>query len=456
MTLLVYSVSRNLVVLYQKLMWSLAFDAKEIQEAVISEDFKRIARVVRHLPIIRKKKLLTRECFEPEYLPLKIREFLFPGSQAKTNACPEVSLWGGLLVCVWFLDEGRLKEAADGLHTLIELVTETHRAASDSISAKIFYFYAICCEKLGNLASQYDRYLAFYRTACLHRNSAAQAVLLNTLLRILINEKLYDQASKLVAKTSFPDTRSNADLARHLFYVGRIAAVRLEYSTAFGKLSSACKKAPRGSSSRGFRILANKFALVVELLLGDVPERSIFNEIDLALPLRPYFHLTEAVRTGDVNAYTNVVERYSAVFERDQTLSLVHRLHHTVIKAGLRSVSVAYSKISLDEVAKKLGLKSSDEAVSVAAKAIEDGVIQGRLEANNLLSKWSGDLYTTSEPQRQLHKRIAFCLQMHADALKAMQFPDLKAKIATIDEVRRREDEELAAEQDEDDDEMML
>lgn len=40
-------------------------------------------------------------------------------------------------------------------------------------------------------------------------------------------------------------------------------------------------------------------------------------------------------------------QRHAAVFRTDGTYNLVTRLHHNVIRAGLRRINLAYSRISL-------------------------------------------------------------------------------------------------------------
>lgn len=59
-----------------------------------------------------------------------------------------------------------------------------------------------------------------------------------------------------------------------------------------------------------------------------------------------------------------------AVFLADRTHNLVVRLRHNVIRAGLRRISLAYSRISLADVAAKLGLPSVQDTESIVAKAI--------------------------------------------------------------------------------------
>jgi 26S proteasome regulatory subunit N3 len=63
--------------------------------------------------------------------------------------------------------------------------------------------------------------LAAQRLSALRRDDDLQATLLNLLLRNYFAFNLYDQADKLIAKTTFPDSAGNPQLARWLYYVGR-------------------------------------------------------------------------------------------------------------------------------------------------------------------------------------------------------------------------------------------
>lgn len=63
--------------------------------------------------------------------------------------------------------------------------------------------------------------LAAQRTAALRRDDDLQATLLPLLLRNYLEHNLYDQADRLVSKTSFPEgTAANAQLARWYYYIG--------------------------------------------------------------------------------------------------------------------------------------------------------------------------------------------------------------------------------------------
>ena len=171
----------------------------------------------------------------------------------------------------------------------------------------------------------------------------------------------------------------------------------------------------------------------------------------------PYLRLVQAVRVGDLALFKAAFEEHSAAFAADGNLTLVMRLRQNVIRAGLRNISLAYSRISLSEVATKLSLDHAEDMESIAAKAIRDGVIDASLDhaAGVIISKEAHDVYSTLEPQAAFHKRITFCLNVHNDAVKAMSYPPDAHKgelpdAETLKE-RQREEQELAQSLAEDD-----
>merc|ERR1712099_105251 len=117
---------------------------------------------------------------------------------------------------------------------------------------------------------------------------------------------------------------------------------------------------------------------------------------------------------------------------------------------------------SLKDICSKLGLETPQDAAGVVAKAVVDGVIDATIDYDQqyLKSKQKFDLYSSCEPQKAFHKRIAFCLQMHNDTVKAMAYPDENDTKDGEDaeERREREKRELANVDDDDDgdDDMLL
>ena len=128
---------------------------------------------------------------------------------------------------------------------------------------------------------------------------------------------------------------------------------------------------------------------------------------------------------------------------------MVHRLQHTVIKFGLKKINIAYSKISLSDIQKKLSLDSVEETEQIVAKAIRDGVIDAKIDHDNqcILSLPLTDVYTSNEPQQLLNKRIRFCMETRNDAVKAQVFPPKEDKrdFGDVDDERDNKEEDLLA-----------
>jgi len=76
-------------------------------------------------------------------------------------------------------------------------------------------------------------------------------------------------------------------------------------------------------------------------------------------------------------------------------------------------------------VAAKLKLDSVDDAESLVAKAVHDGVIDALVDraSRTMHSREIVDVYATNEPAAAFHKRVNFTLDMHAQAVKSLRFP---------------------------------
>lgn len=102
---------------------------------------------------------------------------------------------------------------------------------------------------------------------------------MNIIIRTYLQENLYEQARNFIVKTTFPESVSNNQYARYLYYQGRIKAVQLEYSEAQAALIQSLRKAPEVGAT-GFRIHTTKLLIIVELLMGEIPNRQVFNQKD--------------------------------------------------------------------------------------------------------------------------------------------------------------------------------
>lgn len=400
---------------------------------------------------------------EVEVLPTLAEGEIDPRETAKTTLTPptkqpvpEVEIYIHLLVVIYLIDNKFFEEAVLCSGLLVERVQQaTHRRTSYPLTAKAYFYHSRAHELVHRLQDIRPTLLAAHQTACLRHDAFTQATLLNLLLRNYLEYNLYDLADKLISRTVLSQDWSN-QVARYLYYQGRIKSMQLDYTDAHKCLVQAIRKAPQ-NKARGFRIAANKLAIIVQLLMGDTPDRQLFSQPDLQNALKPYFALTQAVRLGDLGLFGQVHAEHRGVFQSDRLLSLIVRLRRNVIKMGLRKISSSYSRISLQDVAQKLYL-DVDGAELIVAKAIRDGVIDAVIDHDNacLQSREHVNLYATDEPQRAFNKRINVCIGLHNDAVKAMAYPlEMQKRFETAEERRERQtqEEELAiklAEDDED------
>ncbi|XP_013391357.1 26S proteasome non-ATPase regulatory subunit 3 [Lingula anatina] len=359
---------------------------------------------------------------------------------------PEVDIYLHLLVTIHLIDTKKYDKAVKCSDLLMKKLLNQNRRTLDLLGAKSYFYYSRAYE----LTNQLERIRSFLhqrlRTATLRGDHEGQATLQNLLLRNYLHCNLYDQADKLVSKSTFPESASNNEWARYLYYLGRIKALQLEYSEAHKNLLQAIRKAPQHAAV-GFKQTVHKFLVTVELLLGDIPDRSTFRHKELKKSLAPYFQLTQAVRTGNLAKFNQVLQEYGAKFQAEGTYTLIIRLRHNVIKTGVRSINVSYSRISLTDIAQKLQMDSPEDAEYIVAKAIRDGVIEATIDHDKgyVQSKENIDIYSTSEPMMAFHQRIAFCLDIHNNSVKAMRFPpkSYNKDLESAEERREREQQEL-------------
>ncbi|KAK2082231.1 26S proteasome non-ATPase regulatory subunit 3 [Saguinus oedipus] len=340
------------------------------------------------------------------------------GKAASAPLLPEVEAYLQLLVVIFMMNSKRYKEAQKISDDLMQKISTQNRRALDLVAAKYYYYHARVYEFLDKLD--------------------------------------VDQAEKLLSKSVFPE-QANNEWARYLYYTGRIKAIQLEYSEARRTMTNALRKAPQHTAV-GFKQKVHKLLIVVELLLGEIPDRLQFRQPSLKCSLMPYFLLTQAVRTGNLAKFNQVLDQFGEKFQADGTYTLILWLQHNVIKTGVHTISLSYSRISLADIAQKLQLDSPEDAEFIVAKAIRDGVIEASInhEKGYVQSKEMIDIYSTQEPQLAFHQRISFCLDIHNMSVKAMRFPpkSYNKNLESAEKQREREQQDLefAKEMAEDDD----
>lgn len=363
-------------------------------------------------------------------------------------AMPEVEIYIYILALLVFIDAKEWMDARSLALDAVNRLSKFNRRTLDVFAARIYFYLSLATEKCGLLMEIRSSLLALHRLAVIRHDEIGQETLLNLLLRNYLAYDQYEQAEALRAKAQRDNYRSPHQQCRFMFYFGRIRAVRLEYTDARDALMQALRRAPE--SAMGFRIVIIKWLTVVRLLLGEIPARAEFESpAEFSKLLMPYAQLAATVRQGDLSGFSTLVSTYTETFRRDKTLHLISRLRANVIRAGLRRIATAYSRISLSDVAAKLGLASREDAEFVVAKAIRDKGIAAKIDhgAGIMIASVEKDIYSTDEPQAAFHARIAFCMDVHNEAQKAMRYEvqSQRREWEEANQARERQETELAA-----------
>lgn len=375
------------------------------------------------------------------------------GKKEPKEVIPEIDIFLGILIQIYLLDNMIIQNGVVFSSSLTEWLHSLNRRTLDSLSARVYFYYSLFCEQMAPLPpspsspviSNRASLLAALRTAVLRKDIDTQSTVIVLLLRNYLSTSHIGQADLLVSHTQFPENASNNQVVRFAYYLGRIRAIQLKYTEAHSHLIAAVRKAPSSPCAAGFSQSAQKLLIIVELLMGDIPDRATFRLSNMERALQPYFLLVQAVRVGLLDEFEIVVRKYSETFRRDATYTLILRLRQNVIKTGIRMMSLAYSRISLRDICIRLKLDSEESAEYIVAKAIRDGVIEASLDRERgfMRSKEIGDVYATREPGDAFHERIRACLALHDESVKAMRFPmnQHRLELKNAQEARERERE---------------
>jgi 26S proteasome regulatory subunit N3 len=235
-----------------------------------------------------------------------------PSPKTPQETVPETEIYFRLLILHHlFTSPSTYSAAIDLANETVKKIQSLNRRSLDPIAAKVWFALERAYELGGELSDarpcvflsssfllltavfSSSLFLAAQRTASLRHDDETQASLINRLLRSYLHYNLYDQADKLISKTTFPTSAPNSQYARYHYYLGRIKAVQLDYTAAHTNLQQAIRRAPAPKLAPGFYQAVHKLFVVVELLMGDIPERSLFRHPVLEKALRGYFDIVK-------------------------------------------------------------------------------------------------------------------------------------------------------------------
>ncbi|KAI6182022.1 Proteasome component region PCI and 26S proteasome regulatory subunit domain containing protein [Aphelenchoides fujianensis] len=350
----------------------------------------------------------------------------------KAVPSPELELYIHLLVLLFLTDEKKYDLALECAKFLIQCADRYDKRSLDPFLAKGYFYLSLISERTGKIGTLAPYLNSRLRFATLHHQNDSQATLIVCLLRAYLLTKNLLPAAKLVTKVAFPESANNNDLARYLYYMGRIRALQLQ------RLQD---------SAIGFKQNVHKWVVVISLLRGEIPERAIFRTSIYRATLGPYLQLDSrlvsfpsvrsnhrscsAVRLGDIALFNKVLEKFSGTFETDETLTLIVRLRQNVIRTAIRQISLAYSRIphqghrpQAAGSCRRTPRRSTSWRRRSATTPVDAVITFDTKTADRYMhSGVSENIYRTTEPQFAYDTRIKNCLELHNLAVKALRFP---------------------------------
>jgi len=285
--------------------------------------------------------------------------------QIPADPCPKTFEFGRYLLIylpvVMFYFDSRDRDNLMILEDLLvsQLGTSDISPAYDRIVAKIYFFFSLCTpESLPTL-------LSAYRHCCDLHLHQSQATVVNCILKQYIDVGGYTLALSFLRHCNFPTDASPAQLGRYHFFVGHLNAITLDYAQAQYHFQLSLRRVPQNHHSENFRGLVQRQLMVVMMLQGQIPSRSLL----LDAPI--YLKLARAIMNGDVLAFQAIQD--SEEFKDDGLSVLIPRLRSSVILAGLTLISQCYSKITFKDISEMLQIGSAEDAEGFCAKAASGG-----------------------------------------------------------------------------------
>ena len=343
------------------------------------------------------------------------------------KSCVGVEIYLGTLLCNVLLRCQYLEASYSLCTSMIDLYKTVHSTIADILLSRTLSFFNILCERMNRLKAVRDFVLSLYRNACLHNNTMEQAVLYNMILCIYIHNREYESASIFLNRSIFPVSASDKQYTRYLYYKGLVECIQLEYSNSLSSLQKALR-ALDSTSFHGIQSKIHKIYILVQLLMGDIPDRHLFNNYihmstnPYSNSMIPYYYLTQIVRIGDIQGFNKHIDAYKSLFLHDGTYFLILRLRSSVLRLALRQIYLSYSRISIQEIAQRLSVEP-EEAEFICTRAIRDQVIHATInhEQGYLTSKDMITNTVTEMPRKKFQERIKSLLEIKHEVLKSKQ-----------------------------------
>lgn len=184
------------------------------------------------------------------------------------------------------------------------------------------------------------------------------AIVYVALLRGLLREGQLREVAQLLKNCAFPEHLGHSQLAKYLFYKALYLSQIGQIASAANFATESLRKAPESKNRRGlngFKLRVRKLRLVLQLLMNEPPTHEWLSHSKIP---QHYMSLVHAVNLGNHDEFEGLLAKHSDAFAKDGMTSLLLKMRSVVMRNALKKLSVAYSRISVEDVLRKIGADS--------------------------------------------------------------------------------------------------
>ena len=352
-----------------------------------------------------------------------------------------------ILLSLFFFKTKKYENCRELLHSLLFEKPHlfSHRIYLDSLNDYLFYKYLNSIELQNIFNSEKPRLYSLLKEL---QNSKKELLFCNLytfIMRNLLFTKQLREMYLLMKNCFYPEQIHFIHYTKYLFYKGVFYGRMGKLHLAFKFIGEALRKAPEKSSkkySKGlekYLLFVKKHLIVLELLLNDIPSPKMFEEEP---NLWHYKKLVKLVLNGYTEQFEDLLKKEKKTFQIDLVYPLMKQMHSIVIRNGLKKLSLAYTKISSNDILNKIHIRKEEnfELNSFLTKSkehIENFAIDQKNDIIEFVK--TKEVYSDQKIREQLLSRIKHLNSLDEQVIKSLRYPE------------RKEEENKKGEQEEDD-----
>lgn len=316
----------------------------------------------------------------------------------------------------------------------------SHRMYLDSLNDYLFYKYLNSIELQNVFDKEKPRLYSLLKEL---QNSKKELLFCNLytfMMRNLLFSRQLREMFLLMKNCFYPEQIHFVHYTKYLFYKGVFYGRMGKLHLAYKFIGEALRKAPekRGKNySKGlekYLLFVKKHLIVLELLLNDTPSPKMFEEEP---KLWQYKKLVKLVLNGYTEQFENLLTKEKTNFQNDLVYPLMKQMHSIVIRNGLKKLSLAYTKISSNDILKKIHISKEEnfELNSFLTKSkehIENFAIDQKNEIIEFVK--TKEVYSDFKIREMLLSRVKHLNSLDEQVIKSLRYPEKREVVKKQEE----------------------